>query len=160
MGNYHTGHFGAYLSLLLESVLNSQYWWDVSKKLARFHPAAWCSPVRSYVCEFNLESRIKHKLPHLALRHFYFSEPVIQAHDLLRQSHVTIYELFLYASRNLFRKCVSNIVHAHGFVSNRKRIHLNWAHMGFMRILEILLASGVSTQGFFCVCFQNTWMET
>lgn len=58
---------------------------------------------------------------------FYFLEPFIQSYDLLRQNHM----IFWCALRNLFVKCLSSIVYAHVLLSNKQKIHLNWAHTFF-----------------------------
>lgn len=83
-----------------------------------------------------------------SLRHFYFSELIIQLHDLLRRSHVPFF-FFGCAVRNLsaFRRSLLTNT------CKKKNPPQTSTHFFFlMRILEILFVSGVSIQrGFFCI---------
>ncbi len=51
---------------------------------------------------------------------------------------------------NLFSKCVSIVVHANFFLSDKKFIPLNSAHKFFTRIFLIYVHLGVSIQRFLC----------
>ncbi len=62
---------------------------------------------------------------------------------------------FFDAWRNLFGKCVSIVVYAHFFLSDKKCILLKCAHKFCMRIFRIYAHLGISIQSFFYAIFQN-----
>ncbi len=85
---------------------------------------------------------------------------LVKISRLIAHSHMT----FQCTWRNLFSKCVSIVVYAHFFLSDKKFILLNCAHTFLLRIFRISAHRGVSMQRFFNAIFQNAhknrWMET
>lgn len=107
--------------------------WNIAKKNTFAHKAPFQREQNRHVRETCAKYR-------------HVSEPSVQSHDLLRQSHVTF---LMRVVRNLFCKRLSIAVYAHVFLLTTKMICLNLAHMFFLFAFWILFASVSVFWGFF-----------
>lgn len=96
--------------------------WNIAKKNTFAHKAPFQREQNRHVRETCAKYR-------------HVSEPSVQSHDLLRQSHVTF---LMRVVRNLFCKRLSIAVYAHVFLLTTKMICLNLAHVFFIRILDFI----------------------